>query len=46
VYAFQSGPRQHCVAPNYVSVVAPRIELSAARLSAELGQPALDDRSC
>ena len=44
-YAFQADSRQHFVAPVFQSVVALRIELSAARLSAEHGQPALDDRS-
>ena len=43
-YAFQADSRQHFVAPVFQSVVALRIELSAARLSAEHGQPALDDR--
>ena len=42
-YAFQADSRQHFVAPVFQSVVALRIELSAARLSAEHGQPALDD---
>ncbi len=42
-YAFQADSRQHFVAPVCQSVVALRIELSAARLSAEHGQPALDD---
>ena len=43
-YAFQADSRRHFVAPVFQSVVALRIELSAARLSAEHGQPALDDR--
>ena len=45
VYPFQSMAAEHIfLLTRFRLVVALRIELSATRLSAEYGQPALDDR--